>query len=286
MKRFLMSILLLLIQAAVLSGESYKVNTDVLNVRSSPDRAAAVLGVLRSGDVVEAEATSDPMWHEVVFGGRTAYVASAYLVPVASDDDRSGFSWDSLTLTDIPDMDVLILLSLTGVFLLASCLIPVRFWWFGLISLLVASAATAYMIFMYVTGEAGLRFTGSLGVVIEFAVYGLLSLGYLYSVLKTLMSAAVRNYVTVSWGWGWIPFLVASVPVVLDHYYKWNVSLLVLMFLAAYQAVFCVLTFVRFARNGRPFVAIPIIIVYLASAAAASVVISSFVTQFSYGILM
>ena len=71
MKRFLISILLLL-QAAVLFGGTYQVNTDVLNVRSAPDKSASVLGVLRNGDIVEAEATSDPMWHEVEYGGRTA----------------------------------------------------------------------------------------------------------------------------------------------------------------------------------------------------------------------
>lgn len=283
MKRFLISILLLL-QVAVLFGGTYQVNTDVLNVRSAPDKSASVLGVLRNGDIVEAEATSDPMWHEVEYGGRTAYVASAYLAPVASDDDEARFSWDSLTLTDIPDMDVLILFALTGVFLLVSCLIPARSWWLGLILLLAASAATVCMIYMNVAGDAELRFGGNLGIVIDFIVYGLLSFGYLYAVLKTFLNASDRNHVSVRWGWGWIPFLIASVPVVLDHYYQWNISLIVLMALAAHQAGFCIWTFVRFVRGGKVLAAIPVILVYLASSVAASAVISSFVTLFSYGI--
>lgn len=276
--------MLLLLQAAVLFGGSYKVNTDVLNVRSAPGKSASVVGVLRNGDIVEAEATSDPMWHEVVYGGRTAYVASAYLVPVASDDDEAGFSWDSLTLTDIPDMSVLILFALTGMFLLASSLIPARIWWLGLMSLLAASAATICVIFMYVTGDAELRFGGNLGIVVDFIVYGLLSFGYLYAVLKTFINSADRNCVSVRWGWGWIPFLIASVPVVLDHYCQWNISQMVLLVLAAYQAGFCIWTFVRFVRSRKVLAAIPVILVYLVSSVAASAVISSFVTLFSYGI--
>lgn len=283
MKRFLISMLLLL-QAAVLFGGSYKVNTDVLNVRSAPGKSASVVGVLRNGDIVEAEATSDPMWHEVVYGGRTAYVASAYLVPVASDDDEAGFSWDSLTLTDIPDMNVLILFALTGVFLLASSLIPARIWWLGLMALLAASAATICVIFMCVTGDAELRFGGNLAIVVDFIVYGLLSFGYLYAVLKTFINSADRNCVSVRWGWGWIPFLIASVPVVLDHYCQWNISQMVLLVLAAYQAGFCIWTFVRFVRSRKVLAAIPVILVYLVSSVAASAVISSFVTLFSYGI--
>lgn len=276
--------MLLLLQAAVLFGGSYKVNTDVLNVRSAPGKSASVVGVLRNGDIVEAEATSDPMWHEVVYGGRTAYVASAYLVPVASDDDEAGFSWDSLTLTDIPDMNVLILFALTGVFLLASSLIPARIWWLGLMALLAASAATICVIFMYVTGDAELRFGGNLAIVVDFIVYGLLSFGYLYAVLKTFINSADRNCVSVRWGWGWIPFLIASVPVVLDHYCQWNISQMVLLVLAAYQAGFCIWTFVRFVRSRKVLAAIPVILVYLVSSVAASAVISSFVTLFSYGI--
>ncbi len=283
MKRSLISILLLLLHAVVLFGGSYTVNTDVLNVRSAPDKSASVMGVLRNGDVIEAEATADPMWHELEYGGRTAYVASAYLVPMASDEDETGFSWESLTLTDIPDMDVLILFALTGVFLLVTCLIPARCWWLGLMSLLTASVATIYVIFMYMTEETQLRFGGSLGIVIEFIVYGLLSFGYLYAVLKTLINAVDKNYVSVRWEWGWIPFLIASVPVALAYYYQWNISLVILV-LAAYQAGFCIWTFIRFARSGKTLASIPIIIVYLISSAASSAMISSFVTLFSYGI--
>ena len=181
-------------------------------------------------------------------------------------------------------VSTLILFALTGVFLLVSCLIPARSWWLGLVLLLAASAATVCMIFMYMTGEAELRFDGNLGIVIDFIVYGLLSFGYLYAVLKTFLNASDRNHVSVSWGWGWIPFLIASVPVVLDHYYQWNISLIVLMALAAYQAGFCIWTFVRFVRGGKVLAAIPVILVYLASSVAASAVISSFVTLFSYGI--
>ena len=85
MKRFLLSILGVFLSAVLLFGDDYMVNTSVLNVRSSPDKNAAVVGVLKSGEIVSAEATSDPSWYKIEYNGRSAYVASAYLEYIPSE---------------------------------------------------------------------------------------------------------------------------------------------------------------------------------------------------------
>lgn len=284
MKRILISLVCLILPALVLFGDTYKVNADVLNVRSAPDKSSAVLGVLRRGDMVEAEASSVQTWHEVEYNGTTAYVASAYLEPVASAGSKVASVWDRLSMDDLPDVGMLIRFAVTGLLLLISCLIPSKRWWAGLLSLLAASAVTLYMIYLHVTGVAVIGFEGLLGIVVEFVVLGLLTYGYVRAVLKTLLGASDKNFVSAKWGWGWIPWLIASVPVVLDHYYGWNIAWIVLMALAAYQACFCIWLLVRFLRSHRFAAALPVILVYLVSSVASVTVISSFVSLLGYQI--
>ncbi len=55
-----------------------------LNVRSGPSTSASILGVLRTGEVVTVVGASSGGWTTVSYGGRTAYVASAYLASDSS----------------------------------------------------------------------------------------------------------------------------------------------------------------------------------------------------------
>ncbi|WP_167751374.1 N-acetylmuramoyl-L-alanine amidase [Lentibacillus salicampi] len=65
-------------------GDTYKVGTDVLNVRSSPSHSADVVGHLAGGDqaVVFQEKNG---WAQTYYNGQIAWVASQYLYSVDRD---------------------------------------------------------------------------------------------------------------------------------------------------------------------------------------------------------
>ena len=51
-----------------------------LNVRQAPDRGAKILGVVKSGNLLEGvEAAEDPAWYKVVYEGQTGYVSAQYV---------------------------------------------------------------------------------------------------------------------------------------------------------------------------------------------------------------
>lgn len=65
----------------------WHVTTDTLNVRSAPSTAGAAIGTLHKYDTVQIEGSLDGKeWAEITYGGRKAYVATAYL---AAGDGRA-----------------------------------------------------------------------------------------------------------------------------------------------------------------------------------------------------
>lgn len=294
MKRLLLSILGVLLSMAIMYGDDYMVTAKVLNVRSSPDKNASVVGALQSGEIVAAEATSDPSWYMIEYNGRPAYVASAYLEylspgrkePVDGGQYSSyhimGVLKEKLVSAGLPDVNVLILLAVTAVLLLAASLIPGRVWGIGLVFLLLASCSTIYMLAMYMCNgvETGLGLDPVLSVAVQFVVLGLLVFGYTFATLKTMLNASSD----VRWAWGWLPWLLASVPVLVDYYHSWNIAGYVILGLLAYQAGFCIWAMIRFFMKKRFFAALPVVAVYLVSALAATAMISSFTVLFSHRI--
>ena len=294
MKRFLLSILGVFLSIALLSGDNYMVNTSVLNVRSSPDKNAAVLGALKSGEIVSAEATSDPSWYKIEYNGRPAYVASAYLeyIPAEPQGPTDGGQYSSyhimglvqekLLSAGLPGVDVLLLLAVAAVLLLAAALVPGKVWKIGLVLLFLASCSIIYMVVMYMCNgvETGLDLNPLLSLAVQFVVLGLLVFGCSFAILKVMLNAAGD----IPWAWGWLPWLLASVPVLVDYYHSWNIAGFVILGLMAYQAGFSIYALIRFVMKRRYFSAVPVVAVYLMSSLAATILISSFTVLFSHRI--
>ena len=77
---------LALVTSADAAGTSMRATTAV-NVRSGPGTGYSRIGLLYSGDHVQALSTSNG-WTKVSYKGRTGYVASAYLASSSSSGGR------------------------------------------------------------------------------------------------------------------------------------------------------------------------------------------------------
>ncbi|MCP8967705.1 C40 family peptidase [Ectobacillus ponti] len=64
--------------AAVQNGASYTVEANALNVRTGPDTANSILGVVRSGQTLQVIGETNG-WYQIQYDGRTAYVSKPYV---------------------------------------------------------------------------------------------------------------------------------------------------------------------------------------------------------------
>ena len=95
MKKIVFSLLLLLFAAAythAVRGQEYRVAVEnTLNVRSSADAGAAIVGSLRNGQRVYVHATENG-WARITYNGAAAWVKQDYLVPLPPAQNNYGGS--------------------------------------------------------------------------------------------------------------------------------------------------------------------------------------------------
>ncbi|WP_179134081.1 N-acetylmuramoyl-L-alanine amidase [Halobacillus massiliensis] len=75
--------------AQALSDGEYKVNADSLNVRSSPNLDAPVIGSLAKGTIVSVEEEKYG-WSKIDYNGKSGWVAGYYLVAASSSSPLKG----------------------------------------------------------------------------------------------------------------------------------------------------------------------------------------------------
>ena len=79
MKKLLVIFVFLLSPLFVMATDYYSVTADVLNVRNQPSKSGAVVGVVKSGDVVVAQSNDYEGWMKVSTSSVSGYVSSKYL---------------------------------------------------------------------------------------------------------------------------------------------------------------------------------------------------------------
>ena len=62
------------------------VNTIALNIREKPNSTSKILGTLKQGDVVQVTGDAENKWLRIDFGGKDAFVHSAYLKDILEID--------------------------------------------------------------------------------------------------------------------------------------------------------------------------------------------------------
>ncbi|WP_156290118.1 N-acetylmuramoyl-L-alanine amidase [Oceanobacillus salinisoli] len=94
------SLLLLLVPVTghAENGQTYEVSTTVLNVRSGPSANADILGILTKGNQLKTFQEKYG-WVQTYYGGKEAWVAKHYLIPLHKQTNTTVLSSETITVT-------------------------------------------------------------------------------------------------------------------------------------------------------------------------------------------
>lgn len=298
MKKLILLMAMLVSCAVLYARDCYIVDVRVLNVRSAPSLTASVIGSLQKDATVYTETSPSDGWLKISYKNGYGYVSADYVkyshtvqekhnkkkdkFKSLSDDFMQFVSRASESVS-LPYVNDVLLLAIAVIALAVTffvgCNSARRHWFLCMVSFLTASCATLYLVAVYVVYGTSMMLDGWLWYVVAFFGVALVTYGYLMSALTVMYGIDDAHCTAVNWMWGWVPWLIAAALIVVDTIFSIGILGIILGVLAAYQIGFCIYIVVEYFREGEYLVALPVVILYVLSSLAATVVITCLVVS-------